>query len=168
MESCVMQVGLRVIWKFPQSMGRCPVTEQTVASVSLILHFFSCSCGVSDFSVDDRLWDVWLQNRSEIHVLRLSWRTLWNLDGKLCGSSFVPDFFIPATGALPPFHKCRRLRLVLKHTLRLSLSQQAQLCSLSSSSSTALASYKGYFWSRREESISFIFIKEQNIQVLPA
>lgn len=117
----VIQVGL-----FLQCEGHCSVTHHTLVSVSLILHSFCCSCGVSDFSVDERFWMC----GNKIGQRSMFWGYLekpsdQNLGGKLFGSSFVLDFFISTTGALPPFTNAEGSRLVLKHTLTLSLSQQA-------------------------------------------
>lgn len=96
-----------------------------------------------------------------------------SLNGKAFGSSFASNFSIPATGALPPFCKRESNRLVLKRALRLLLLQQVFWSRQSRAAlyvilfDVILPSFKRYFWGSRGEHISFLLLKEQNLQALP-
>lgn len=150
-----------------QRMWHWSVTEQTVVFVSFILQFLFLLfwCWWFAFSVDDS---------SCLRANKLHWRSMFwgyleersdqNLNGKAFGSSFIP-----ATGT--PFCKCWRQQACFEACAethfhnRPSGPDRAELLFVILFS--ILTSFKRCFCSSREESISFLPLKEQNFQALP-
>lgn len=102
MQSCVTQVGLKV-WDTAQLQSKlwCLCHSSCISFPALVVSVIS-----------QWVIDFWMCG-NKIGQRSMFWGYLeepsdWNLDGKLFGSSFVPDFFIPATGALPSVDKHRR------------------------------------------------------------
>lgn len=149
-------------------MGHCPVTEQAVVSV---IHP-AVSFPALVVSVISQ-WMIDLQNRSKIHVLRLLWRTFWpKSEWKAVWKQLCPWFLYSRHWSSTSFSQMLKATVLFWSTLwdchfHSRPLVQTQLCSLSSSSAESLLLSKDNFRSRREESISFIFLKEQDVQVLP-